>query len=89
MEAGIESVVIAGTTGESPTLSDEEKLELFSRAKEYIGDSSKIIAGTGSNSTVHTISLSMAAEKCGVEAMWLHRDGDRSYTPGFEKLIRT
>lgn len=69
MEAGIEAVVIAGTTGESATLSDDEKLELFSRAKEYVGNSCKIIAGTGSNSTVHTIELSMEAEKCGVDAL--------------------
>ena len=67
--AGIEAVVIAGTTGESSTLSDDEKLELFSRAKEYVGDSCKIIAGTGSNSTVHTINLCMAAEQCGVDAL--------------------
>ena len=69
VDAGIEAVVIAGTTGESPTLSDDEKLELFTRAKEYVGDSCKIIAGTGSNSTVHTIDLSMAAEKCGVDGL--------------------
>ena len=69
VDAGIEAVVISGTTGESPTLSDEEKLELFTRAKAYVGDSCKIIAGTGSNSTVHTMSLSMAAEKRGVDAL--------------------
>ena len=69
VESGIEAVVIAGTTGESPTLSDDEKLELFTRAKEYVGSSCKIIAGTGSNSTIHTMTLSMAAEKCGVEAL--------------------
>ena len=69
VDAGIEAVVVAGTTGESPTLSDEEKLELFTRAKEYVGDSCKIIAGTGSNSTLHTISLSMTAEKCGVDGL--------------------
>ena len=69
VEAGIEAVVIAGTTGESPTLSDDEKLELFSRSKEYVGDSCKIIAGTGSNSTVHTMNLCMAAEQCGVDAL--------------------
>ena len=39
MEAGIRSVVICGTTGEAPTLSDEEKLELFRVAKSYVGDS--------------------------------------------------
>ena len=69
VDAGIEAVVIAGTTGESATLSDDEKLELFARAKAYVGDSCKIIAGTGSNSTVHTISLSVEAEKCGVDGL--------------------
>ena len=69
VDAGIEAVVIAGTTGESPTLSDDEKLELFRRAKKYVGDSCKIIAGTGSNSTVHTINLSIAAEQCDVDAL--------------------
>ena len=69
VEAGIEAIVIAGTTGESPTLSDDEKLELFTRAKEYVGNACKIIAGTGSNSTVHTMELSISAEKCGVDAL--------------------
>ena len=69
VDAGIEAVVIAGTTGESPTLSDEEKLELFTRAKKYLGNSCKVIAGTGSNSTVHTMELSMAAEQCGVDGL--------------------
>lgn len=69
VDAGIEAVVIAGTTGEAPTLSDEEKLKLFTCAKEYVGSSCKIIAGTGSNSTVHTIELSIAAEKCGVDGL--------------------
>ena len=68
-EAGIEAVVICGTTGEAPTLSDEEKLELFSRAKKYVGQSCKIIAGTGSNSTAHTLELSKAAEQCGVDGL--------------------
>ena len=44
IDAGIEAVVIAGTTGESATLTDEEKLELFRKAKKYAGDSCKIIA---------------------------------------------
>ena len=54
VDAGIEAVVLCGTTGESPTLSDLEKLEMFRRGKRYVGDSCKIIAGTGSNSTRHT-----------------------------------
>ena len=69
MDAGIEAVVICGTTGEAPTLSDAEKLELFTRAKHYTGGICKIIAGTGSNSTAHTVQLSIAAEKCGADAL--------------------
>lgn len=69
VEAGISTVVLAGTTGESPTLSDEEKLELFRRAKAYTGDKCVIIAGTGSNSTAHTVRLSVAAERTGADAL--------------------
>ena len=69
MEAGIRAVVICGTTGESPTLSDAEKLELFRRAKKYAGDRCLIIAGTGSNNTEHTVSLSKAAEASGADAL--------------------
>lgn len=69
MDARIEAVVICGTTGESPTLSDAEKLELFRRAKAYVGSGCKIIAGTGSNSTAHTIELSKKAEDAGVDAL--------------------
>lgn len=45
LEAGIQAVVICGTTGESPTLADSEKLEMFRRAKRYVGDDCIIIAG--------------------------------------------
>ncbi len=71
IDAGIDAVVIAGTTGESATLSDGEKLELFRRAKDYVGNRCKIIAGTGSNSTRHTMELSMAAEQTGVDGLLL------------------
>lgn len=69
IDAGIEAVVICGTTGESPTLTDSEKLEMFARAKQYVGSTCKIIAGTGTNSTQHTIALSAAARDCGVDAL--------------------
>lgn len=71
LDAGIRNIVICGTTGESPTLSDSEKLELFRRSKEFVGDSCKIIAGTGSNCTEHAIYLSRAAEKLGVDGLLL------------------
>lgn len=69
MDAGIEAVVICGTTGEAPTLSDSEKLEMFRRAKKYVGGSCKVIAGTGSNSTEHAVALSKAAEEIGVDGL--------------------
>ena len=69
MDAGIKAVVIAGTTGESPTLSDREKIELFRQCKDFAGDNCMIIAGTGSNSTAHTIELSQAAEEAGADAL--------------------
>ena len=69
IEAGIRAVVICGTTGESPTLSDSEKLELFRRAKKYAGERCMIIAGTGSNNTEHAVALSKAAEAAGADAL--------------------
>lgn len=52
-----DALVIAGTTGESPTLTEEEKLELFRFAVKHAAGRSKIIAGTGSNNTAHSIEL--------------------------------
>lgn len=69
MEAGIKAVVICGTTGESATLSDEEKLEMFRRAKAYAGDRLCIIAGTGSNDTAHAVQLSKEAQLVGADAI--------------------
>ena len=69
LDAGLEAAVICGTTGESATLSDAEKLELFARCKEYVGDRMKIIAGTGSNATEHTVELSIAAQHEGADAL--------------------
>lgn len=69
ISAGIKSVVICGTTGEAPTLSDSEKIEMFRRAKQVTGDQCKIIAGTGSNDTEHAIVLSKAAEEAGADAV--------------------
>jgi 4-hydroxy-tetrahydrodipicolinate synthase len=69
MDSGVEAVVVCGTTGESATLSDDEKLELVYRCKEYAGDRCKIIAGTGSNSTAHALELSVAAQEEGADAL--------------------
>lgn len=69
MDAGIKTIVLTGTTGESPTLSDTEKLSIFKRAKEYVGNDAIIIAGTGSNSTEHAVALSRAAQEVGADAL--------------------
>ncbi len=69
IDAGVKAVVISGTTGESPTLSDYEKLELFRRCKAYAGNECMIIAGTGSNNTAHAVELSIAAQEEGADAL--------------------
>ena len=69
LEAKIPACVICGTTGESATLSDGEKLELFRKAKSYVGSEMKIIASTGSNCTAHAVSLSKEAEATGVDGL--------------------
>ena len=69
LDAGINTVVLAGTTGESATLTDDEKLEMVRRAKAYTGNDCIIIAGTGSNSTAHAARLSFAAEEAGADGL--------------------
>lgn len=71
IQAGVNAVVLAGTTGESPTLSDTEKIELFRKSKEFVGEQMLIIAGTGSNDTIHAIELSIAAQENGADALLL------------------
>lgn len=69
LDAGVKAVVIAGTTGESATLTDSEKLTLIRRAKKFVGDDCRIIAGTGSNSTAHAVNLSLAAQEMGADGL--------------------
>jgi 4-hydroxy-tetrahydrodipicolinate synthase len=66
---GSDSLLLSGTTGESPTLSDEEKVDLFKFGRKKLSASIKMIAGTGSNDTVHTIELSKKAEDAGADAL--------------------
>lgn len=69
IEAGVTAVVLSGTTGESPTLSDSEKFQLFRSAKDFVGNSCTIIAGTGTNSTKHAVALSQLAVEAGADAL--------------------
>ncbi|HOB41443.1 MAG: 4-hydroxy-tetrahydrodipicolinate synthase [Limnochordia bacterium] len=70
-ENGSDGVVLSGTTGESPTLSFEEKVKLFSTVTDALGGQMTIIAGTGSNNTQDSIALTKAAEKAGVDGIML------------------
>lgn len=69
IENGTESIVVAGTTGESPTLSKEEKLALFEHVVKVVNKRIPVIAGTGSNNTYATIELTKKAEQLNVDAI--------------------
>lgn len=71
ISAGIDAIVVCGTTGESATLSDQEKLDLIACAVQYTAGRCKIIAGTGSNNTAHAIGLSRVAASMGADALLL------------------
>src|SRR5690606_25808416 len=66
-----DSIVVCGTTGEAPTLTDEEKLNLFELAVKRANGRCKIIAGTGDNNTAHSIELTKKAEAIGVDGILL------------------
>jgi 4-hydroxy-tetrahydrodipicolinate synthase len=68
---GTDGLVVAGTTGESPTLSTEEKVELFKFVVEVVAGRVPVIAGTGSNNTRASISLTKHAEEAGVDGIML------------------
>jgi 4-hydroxy-tetrahydrodipicolinate synthase len=71
LDSGSDGVVISGTTGESPTLSQEEKLRLFGEVKEAVGKRGSVIAGTGTYNTRESIELSKEAERIGVDGLLL------------------
>ncbi len=71
VQTGTEGIVVAGTTGESPTLSNEEKLQLFERVLDRATGRAKVIAGTGSNNTEETIELTQKAGQLGVDGIML------------------
>src|SRR5947208_13760568 len=68
LENGSDGVVVAGTTGEGATLTDEEKLRLFDLAVSECGDA-MVVAGTGSNDTAHSVHLTAKATEIGVDAV--------------------
>jgi 4-hydroxy-tetrahydrodipicolinate synthase len=69
LDHGSDGLVVAGTTGESPTLTDAEKTAMFRAVVEAVGDRAPVVAGTGSNDTAHSVELTRKAEACGVDAV--------------------
>ncbi|MGI6589011.1 MAG: 4-hydroxy-tetrahydrodipicolinate synthase [Peptococcia bacterium] len=71
IEEGNEGLVISGTTGEAPSLSKKEKLDLFKAIKEAVGSKAWIFAGTGSNCTLDTARFTEEAARTGVDGIML------------------
>jgi len=69
VENGSDGLVVCGTTGESPTLSDDEKVALFTAAVEMVGGRATVIAGTGTYDTAHSVHLTKAATEAGVDGI--------------------
>ncbi len=69
VESGSDGLVVAGTTGESPTLTKDEKGALFQAVVEEVGGKAAVIAGTGTNSTAESVALTQAAERAGVDGI--------------------
>jgi 4-hydroxy-tetrahydrodipicolinate synthase len=68
VDNGSDGVVVAGTTGEAPTLSDEERLSLFATAVSELDGRATVVAGTGTYSTAHSVHLTEQAHELGVDA---------------------
>jgi 4-hydroxy-tetrahydrodipicolinate synthase len=71
IDNGTDSLVVAGTTGESPTLTTEEKVALFRHVVSVVNGRVPVIAGTGSNNTRASVDLTKRAEEAGVDAIML------------------
>ena len=69
VEHGHDGIVVNGTTGESPTTTDAEKVELIRAVVEAVGDRARVTAGAGTNDTAHSIELARAAEKAGAHGL--------------------
>lgn len=71
VDDGCDGLVVTGTTGETSTLSDEENVAMFKAVVEEVGDRAAVVAGSGTNDTRHSISLSRMAKEAGVDGLLL------------------
>jgi 4-hydroxy-tetrahydrodipicolinate synthase len=94
VENGSDGLVVAGTTGESPTLSDDERLELIAAAVDAVGDRATVVAGTGTYSTAHSVHLTERAHELGVDAFlvvtpYYNKPPPRGIVEHFKRIAAT
>jgi 4-hydroxy-tetrahydrodipicolinate synthase len=93
VDNGSDGLVVAGTTGESPTLSDEERIDLFRAAIEAVGGDATVVAGTGTYSTAHSVHLSERATELGADGLlivtpYYSKPPQRGILAHFEAIAR-
>jgi 4-hydroxy-tetrahydrodipicolinate synthase len=93
VDNGSDGIVVAGTTGESPTLSDSERLDLVRAAIEAVGDRATVVAGTGTYSTAHSVHLTEEAHELGADAFlvvtpYYSKPPQRGIVAHFEEIAR-
>jgi 4-hydroxy-tetrahydrodipicolinate synthase len=93
VDNGSDGVVVAGTTGESPTIEDGERLDLIRSAIEAVGDRATVVAGTGTYSTAHSVHLTEAAHELGADAFlivtpYYNKPPQRGIVAHFEAIAR-
>jgi 4-hydroxy-tetrahydrodipicolinate synthase len=89
--SGTTGIVVAGTTGESPTLTHQEKLQLFRDVKDAVGESIAVIAGTGTNNTAESVSFSREAAQLGADGIlatvpWYNRPPQQGLEAHFRAI---
>jgi 4-hydroxy-tetrahydrodipicolinate synthase len=93
VENGSDGIVVAGTTGESPTLTDAERLDLIGAAIDAVGGEATVVAGTGTYSTAHSVHLSERATELGAVALlvvtpYYNKPPQRGIVAHFEAIAR-
>jgi 4-hydroxy-tetrahydrodipicolinate synthase len=91
VENGSDGLVVCGTTGESPTLGDDEKLALFQAAVDTVGGRATVIAGTGTYDTAHSVHLTKEATEIGVDGIlvvtpYYNKPPQRAIVRHFEEI---
>jgi 4-hydroxy-tetrahydrodipicolinate synthase len=93
VENGSDGVVVSGTTGESPNLTEDERIDLLRAAIEAVGDDATVVAGTGTYSTAHSVHLTEQAHELGVDAFlvvtpYYNKPPQRGIVAHFEEIAR-